>query len=513
MGVTLKKTTGPGSFAGGPTAISSYSIVEDATPRIPGDTSGGVGSITVGGISSTDSILLSGAGIEVNANLVGRALGTVRGIEDKDGELTITADSQLAQLVVTRKAQAYNGTLGGAFAYYFGLVGITSGYTVDSTITARPVTYTGFNDNIWTFLKNICSAEQVEITLVNGTILVRPMRHDTVDMHRNSSVSFKVDTGNIALSAEVYYYNTQYISNGQVYPSSTSDLIIDVPQGETITQNVQTDVSLTSVMQPVPSTDSAQAAIIAADGGIKKSFYFVHDGWQEVAPATWTNMGGSVTVAINPDDDTQLTITARAPVSPTVSSYRLAFGIQNLDTSDTTNNSGSNFSYGGGLVIVGTGVRTNKQLVIVPTGANPAFVTDDKAPTVDNPAIRTQEQAYAAARAVAAAYAGPSLTVGVDAARVHGDDWDMQSNPSPANAFAHQVLGNIAGARVPYRNNILRVTSATVSDNGISYSAERDTIIEDFNSVWSGASFDDFNAAWAGYTFDDFSVMPLRRNG
>lgn len=502
MGVTLKRVSGKGSFRGDSTAVVGYTVVEDATPRVPGDSSGGVGSITAAVIENDDTILLSGAGIELYDSAAGRTLGTVRGIGGQDGAVSVTADSRLAQLVVTRKANAYNGTLGGAFTYYFGLVGITTGYQVESAIASRPVIYAGFNDNVWTFLKHVCSAEQIEIALVDGTITVRALRQNTVDMHRNSSVNFDVDTNDVALSAEVYYYNQEYVNTRQVYPTvAGGDTVIEIPSGETVVEFIPTDVSLVSILQPTPSTDRAQAAVIAADGGvIKKSFYFAHDGVAEVSAATWTNMGGSVFVEIDPDNDTQLKVTAHAPVNPTVNSYRLAFGTSNGDDSVT---------YGPGLVIVGTGVRTRKEMVRVPTGANPAFVTEDSAPTVDNPAIRTREQAFRAARAVAAAYAGPSFSLSVDAARVHRDDWDKQAG----SAFDYQVLGNIAGARVPYRDNIFRVRSANVSESGISYSADRDTIIEDFNEVWSGASLDDFNAAWAGYTFDDFSVMPLRRNG
>lgn len=717
MGVTLTRTTGKGSIRGGKTAVAGYTVTEDSTPRIPGDSSGGVGSITATVIESDDTILLSGAGIELYDSANGKTVGTVRTIASQAGEITVTADSRLAQLVVTRKANAYNGTLAGAFAYYFGLVGITSGFTVDSTIGTRPVIYTGFNDNVWNFLKNICIAEQVEISLVDGAIVVRPLRHETVDMSRNSQADFTVDSTGIALTAEVYYYNQTYVTNAQVYPNDASDNVIEIPQGETIVEIVPTNVSLVSIMQPAASTDKAQTAVIAADGGVKKSFYVVHDGTKEISQGAWKSMGGDVVVEIDPDNDTQLKITAHAPVSPTVSTYRLGFGISQED---------GNFTYSPGLVIVGTGVRTKKELVRVATGANPAFVTEDAAPTVDNPAIRTREQAFRAARSLAAAYAGPGMSVEVSAARVHRSDWDtrgagtpavltttyvsepftgttgaawssnwttragtgtIQSNagqitpqavaysygridytgmagignteitgsivggaagveqyaeihinsdlgttnnnweptngyallfkydPTPANsalqlvqsvggagtqfpqvtksltgttrysfrfqrigtalrarvwvygtteptswdvsttltsallngkigleaanggaavgrAFTFddilvtdgvvavpatgsgfQVLGNVAGARVVYRDNIFRTRSAKVSESGISYSAERDTLIEDFNSVWSGASFDDFNAAWAGYSFDDFSVMPLRRNG
>lgn len=500
MVVSVSKTSGAGSFQGGRTAVISYSVQEDSTPKLAEDSSGGVGSITAQVVENDETIFLSGSGIELYDTAAGTATGTVRGVGTNDGEATLTVDSQLARLVVTRKAEAFNGTLGNAIKYYFGLVGITTGFTVDPTIASRPVIYIGFNDSVWTFLKQVCTAEQIEIAGVGANIFVRPLRTHTVQMHQNSKTDYDIDTSNVSLTAEAYYYNHEFVSNALVYPTDlTGDApILEVPQGETVVEIVKTNVSMTSILAPVPSTDAAQAKIIATDGGIKKSFYFVHDGTKEVDPQTWTDLGGMLLVEIDPADDTQLKVTARGAVNPTVTSYKIAFGTV-LDEETVT--------FGPGLVIVGSGVRTRKELVRVATGANQSFVAEDSAPTVDNPAIRTREQAFRVAAQTATAHGGPSMTIDVSAARVHRDDWDKQ----PGSAFNYQVLGNIAGARVNYRDTIFRIRSATVSDNGIVYSAERDTMIEDFNAVWAGASFDAFNAQWAGRTFDEFAVMPLHR--
>jgi hypothetical protein len=48
-----------------------------------------------------------------------------------------------------------------------------------------------------------------------------------------------------------------------------------------------------------------------------------------------------------------------------------------------------------------------------------------------------------------------------------------------------------------------------MSESQVSYSAERDTIISEFNYSWAGKTFAQFNTQFTGKLFEDFAVIPL----
>lgn len=76
--------------------------------------------------------------------------------------------------------------------------------------------------------------------------------------------------------------------------------------------------------------------------------------------------------------------------------------------------------------------------------------------------------------------------------------------------FTNQVFGNVGGARIPFRQAVYRIRSATISQNGITTAtAESDTLFSDFNPAWVGEDFASFNSWFAGYKFEDFAVIPL----
>jgi hypothetical protein len=77
------------------------------------------------------------------------------------------------------------------------------------------------------------------------------------------------------------------------------------------------------------------------------------------------------------------------------------------------------------------------------------------------------------------------------------------------SSFENQAFGNVAGARVKYRDSWYRIRSANITESSVSYSAERDTLVEEFDAVWSGQTFDDFDTQFTGKLFEDFGIIPL----
>lgn len=533
MAVNLK-VTGNGHFQGASTNLTDYNATEDATPIEGSDSSGGVGQITFGVIedpTSEGTILLLNDTVELEDGSNGRTQGVVNGVSSTDGVASVSADARLVAFMATRTTQPYNGTLGGAFTYYLGLVGITTGFSIDSTITSRTVTFPGFTGNMWDYMKQMCIAQQVEIALVSSNIVLRPLRARTVEVRKNASESWAVQNSDLAQSVEVYYYNNKYLTNGLTYPQGGWNPDVSVYQVDanaTLEFDIPTNVSLTSVQQPVVQdnvTRAYNASSVYAVAG--------NDGLP-ITAAQWSATGGSILVNIN-DDTSTLHVVIKGAADPTgkYAPYRIAVSSGPSD-------------YYSSLRIVGTGVFTDKQLMTIPTGVPLSKTATVVGATVDNPFISTPAEAATVGLKTAQKWAMAAQTISATATVLNrkGDkgtanyptfagyfaplyagktfaqfdtlnagktfgDWDAIALASVQDTFENQAFGNIAGARVKFRDAMYRIRTATVNASTIDYTAESDTMFSDFDARWTGKTFADFNTRFAGKTFQDFDVIPL----
>jgi hypothetical protein len=187
----------------------------------------------------------------------------------------------------------------------------------------------------------------------------------------------------------------------------------------------------------------------------------------------------------------------------------------------------------------------DKKLITVPTGAPLSKTATVVGVTIDNPFISTLEDAYSAAMLAAGRYASPQQTLSVSATVINraGEPGSIvyptfanfdsaqvgktfsqfdtsvgsmtfaqfteQQFALVADSFANQAFGNVAGARVKFRDSWYRIRNATVTPETINFNAERDTIFDDFTTAWTGKTFAQFNSRWSGKTFEDFGVISL----
>jgi len=94
--------------------------------------------------------------------------------------------------------------------------------------------------------------------------------------------------------------------------------------------------------------------------------------------------------------------------------------------------------------------------------------------------------------------------------------------------FSNQAFGNVAGARVKFRDAYYRINSATIAPGSVSYDATQDTTFDDFNTNLAPTfleqrgntslpahpaayTFDELNAMLTGRTLSEFAVTPLYR--
>ena len=517
--------------------VSAYTVEEEATPVDASDSTGATGrfGFTFFSAKMADAKRMRGKVVDLEDRGQGTTQGIARMPNYSGGNLTLSVDSRATLLVVERTAQPYAGTLGGYFIYLLGLVDITTGYYVEPSIADIPVTFPGWQGDVWFQMKNMLAAKGVEVSLVSDLIVMRPLRGRVTVDKRDLEYSWSSDDSNLALSIEGYYYQNHQETGYLAYPSGgwNEDVqVYQVDAAETIEFNIPITASLSSVVQPVVQDNverdykaSSVYSVMASDG-------------LPLPAAQWIAEGGSISVKVGEDTRSLIvTITGAADPTGEYAPYRIA----------ATAGPSDNYS---SLRIVGTGVFYDKTLVTMNTAVSTDRASQEVGAKIDNEFISTIEELYDAMIWTLARFAGPRQTltirtVGVNRsgqtgvysyptiadfnayatsqgwtsiadfnAAYSGDliaDFNEWWFAQVADTFENQAFGNIAGARTKRDSMWWRIRKATISPDSITYTAEADTVISDFNEEWTGKTIADFNAEWAGRTISDFNVAPLER--
>lgn len=529
MAIELK-VTGNGYFAGSATALESYSTTEESTPIDPSDSSGGTGQVNFSVVDDPEgTIFLLNDTVELTDGSNGRTQGVVNGVSGANGLASISADSRLSLLVADRTAEPFVGTLEAAFRYYLSIADITNRIVVDEAIANRPVVFPGWTGNIWDAMKQMATAQQVEISLVSSNIVLRPIRGRTVRNDTDASISWSANNTDLAQSIEIYYYNNTYNFNKLVYPAGgwNEDVqIYQVDAGERLEVEIEVPVSMESVVQPTMYSYVGPNHI-----GPESAYAVIGNDDKRILPAQWRAAGGDLRVSIGEDTKT-LKLTLVGANIPEYAPFRFAL-------SDGENTYST-------LRIQGAGVFTDKQILTIPTGAPASKTAQVVGVTIDNPFINTITDAYTAGMVAAGKWASAATTINVDATTINrqgengstryptfgefDQDWAGKTFGAfdaawagkthadltayyferVADNFENQAFGNVAGARAKFRYAWYRVRSASLTPSGISYQAEGDTTFGDFDKNWAGRNFADFDLSNAGATFADFSLTPLR---
>jgi hypothetical protein len=586
MGVTLTLNGGP------ETNIVSYSATEDSTPIDPSDSSGGVGQISISladDMQRDGSILYINDDITLSDGINGTTTGKVNSVKLSNGIADISGDSRVGMFLSYQNIPPFTGTLADAFYNYCDIVGLSANRYVDPDIASIPVNFPGYVGDMWQFMKNMCSAMQIELSLVSNNVVLRPLRSRIAENKRNIDESVSIENKNLAQSVEVYYYNNSTQSSVLVYPKggwNSSVQIYQVDAGEVLEVNIPVDVYLTSIQQPTPY---ASGAVPRGYVGPSSTYSVVGKDGVPISATAWTNNGGNLTATIGDDGKSVKVTIFGATDFAGVAPYRIAAG-----AGDGT--------YYSTLRLMGGGTFFDKQKATILTGVPASKTATVVGVTVDNPFISTYSQARDVGAIVAANYAGTKqvlnvTTVGINRSGESGSitypkfsDFDAGvstitnatgdgttitytaansftigqqvgiSGISPSiynttgtvtfansttfkiagnatgtyssggqayylgntfkdftaqqfdlvkNNFENQAFGNVAGARVKYGDAYYRIRNATITESTISYSAERDTIVNDFDTVWSGKTFAQFDTQFVNKKFEDFGVIPL----
>jgi surface antigen len=198
------------------------------------------------------------------------------------------------------------------------------------------------------------------------------------------------------------------------------------------------------------------------------------------------------------------------------------------------------------LRIVGTGTIIDKTILVLPTGMAAGHTVADVGVTVENIFVSTVDDAYRVGSYVATRFKGEEQTIsgtltsinqrsgsgtllgpqisdfdaeykGMTIAQFNAQwsgktmaDFKATQTAKVIDTADNQVFGNVAGARFKYKDAMYRVTTSTVSNSAIEFSATRDTMIADFNAAHAGKTIADFNTQFAGLSLKQFGRMPLQ---
>jgi hypothetical protein len=521
------ESSGTGAFKGDSTNVVSYSFTEASTPIRPGDDSGGVGEF---GVEVREdprrTQLLYRDNIILKDTLYGEVTGFINSVSSENENARIGGFSRLGSLNTDAVLPPGEGTLGDLLMMIFNRANILDEIDIEPEIAAREIIYPGFTGNLWIYLKNICTAYQIEVSLVLNRVLVRDLRKRELVLDNVSNESWSVEDVTLGRFIDVEYYNYQYAEDILVYPGggwSPDVSVYQVAANEILILDIQVNGYVTSIKQPTP-TD-----FLPIDYSGPDSLYTVSGNDGLVIPASlWTDLGGSINIELV-ENGSIIRTTINGANFPPLSPFTIGLS----DGSNTYST----------LRLIGDGVFYNQQTLRVPTGLTELETSNEVAQTISNPMISTWEEAYNAGVRARSSFASPSRTYSVQGRQLFNpqqsetqvsntfEDFDDTLTPTPYDFddfdlsfngfsfsdvdalntfFVSQSFGSLSGSRVPHKEAYMRVRQAETTESGVSVVSEFDTLVEDFNDVNDGRSFDDFRIAFYGLTFSDFSLIPLR---
>lgn len=517
----------------------TYSVTEDSTPTSSDDSTGSVGQITFEIVNVENPFLLEGKEVSLKDTRKGTTIGTVSTVQETDnGAVSVTCLTRLGKLnIYDVQAQPFSGTLRDAFLLYASYAEQVTDVAVDDQIATRHVVFQGWRGELWFYLKQMAAAQDCEISLVSGVILLRPLRNREIILHRDISRSRTYGGQSLARAVEVYQYNNRTISNELIYPVggwTPETEVLSVSAGETVERVLELSSSLTHFQTPVMQT------FVAQNYTSSSVYTIVGDDGLPIMPAQWSAQGGNLSIRIN-EDTTSLTITltGASGIQGTrgeyISTFSVALG------SDYTGNRYST------LRLVGSGVAFTKEKIRVRTCVKDHLTGTDVGITIDNPFLSTANEAWSAGIKAARWFAGEKMEINGNVSAVNqlGDSgsaaypkysFDQEQHDGKTYAqvqtentgltyeaireayfslvqsdFANQVFGNVNGARVWDRKTLrwYRTRNASITPGPVSFSAEDDLLHDDVEGKYATLTYAGEEALFTGRTYSERDRLGL----
>lgn len=364
--------------------------------------------------------------------------------------------------------------------YYLCLVMKVADFEFRFNATDPTVLFQGWEGNVWEHLKELAAAFGVEysssLTPVNGTqfkpvievATTGAQASEPVELVDARSLSLSVNMNNTVRSYEVVAQNPREASIGNtevVYSTGIDGPTFSVEPGRVIYTQVSTPHSIVSVQRLLPELESWPT-----DASVG---YEVWDSDNIRLPTgLFTSYAGSVQAHVI--DEHTIGVTLTGPYID-IPGYTAPYKF--------TSPSGE-----GRLNMGGSGTMIKPQAVTIWTGADEAYVTNDRGPRIDSPFIADLDQLYDRAAWASLELSGPRLELRYDA---------VGPTPTP-------------GQRINYNHQNWRITSVNQTSTGASVTAVPYTTVGDKAAVWTGKTVAQYDAFWSGYRVYDSKVRPLQ---
>jgi len=342
-------------------------------------------------------------------------------------------------------------------------------YSYDAAVDPV-VVFPGWSDDVWTKLKEICTAFQVEIYPDGNVIRVADIGSRTVSITNHSPL--KITPSNIFGGQQIVIYaQNPRAGGGIVFDASTQNTRFQIDVGQTATVTVNTRNYPVEVFPLVPGT-----ALPVLPG----QYYVLDSTGANVPAATWEAAGGAVIPSLG-DSPGQVKFTLQGPASA-ISGYTGPFAF--ADSLGTTGRAA--------LTLTGSGTFTDPQPYTFDTGADPTKTTTLVARTINSFAIADITQVAKITPAAIEDISGVAVEV------------TFKIPTADLNGF-----GLTAGSLFYAEDSRYRIRSVQFGLVESTVTAVRHVTLNDIDTVYSGLSYDQQDAIWSGYSFDDRSIKPL----
>lgn len=472
--------------------ITQYAVDVASTPIDVADSSGSVGSFTLG--IPHRPLLDALAYRRQKVTLTDSRRGSVTGYVDdisldrETGLTTLRGPLTLRDMnIYNVAAKPFSGTLQGALTYYASLAGRTLEFEgVAPELLAERVNFIGWRGELWYHLKMLAAAYGIEFALQDDPAKtaprVRPIRTRSAGYFSATAHTPSISRDPVAQAVEVNHYATRAVVNEIVYPVNgwSDDLdILSVNAGETSEVTLDLETSLSSVEQPV------YAASVPMNYSGRSIYTAVGNDGLPVTPAAWAGGGGEMRLTIN-DDFTSITVRMTGPKGlPDADGGEL----KSFQIAMSSGESGNRYS---ALRVRGSGVHFITKTHTFRTGVPQSRTENAVGETIDNPFLTDLNRVNSAGTRSATRFSGSSLSL--EGAAVHlSPEWE----PADLDRFPE-----IAGTRVWNKETRgwFRIRSASVSRDSARYSAEDDTTLGEVDAAFDGMTLDQREAIYAGLT-------------
>lgn len=530
--------TAEGAIFGGIGNISNYSVVQEATPISGVESTSATPYMTLSAQqrSLLSAIRLRGATIVLDdTENRGVTTGIVDSVTLSEDSLEIGVASLLAKMVGRVILPPFNGTLG---AYIDGLL-----LRVDDTILSEyrggigtiPIVIPAMSGTGWEIITELCVAHQIEVVMQGTMVSFRPVRgaeftYDTIDSYTHT-----IESGRRARYIEAHYYNTEWDTNGLIYPRLEDRVNANSYPTAGANQKMTVEYRLNGVSVATVSAPQCVSGATNVDS-LGSSCYTVLDRDNiPVDPAWWVSAGGAVTVTTNEEADVLRVVF----ITPN-DRERSPFSLARLDADGNPSLS---------LRVYGSGAFMTEETLLLNTGAEDSDTLEEVGATVDSRTYATRAQAVTAAarglldysssiQTLSASISMPKLVaLSAEWASVIFNELNLQVagltytafnalfagmtfqqfndslDDTAMERFSEQLFSVLVGGRIKYAHSYFRITNVTFSPDGIDIDAVADTTAGDIESLWSGYTWAQLEPLLESMTWEEWEAIPLVMTG